>query len=183
MDFRVAEYKDYERIAHLHAQNWKKHYRQMLTDDYLDNDVLNDKLLIWQIRLTNPPFNQHVVLIEEGGLLIGFVCLFGNHDFERGSFIDALHVDENYQGKGIGKLLLDQVADWNDRYFPDAGIYLEVNAENTAAVEFYQSVGGEELPERERQSPDGEKTTEKIFFWKKASYLKPFVSSNVTADV
>ncbi|MCV5276105.1 N-acetyltransferase, partial [Escherichia coli] len=81
MDLRLAEYKDYERIAQLHADSWKRHYRGILTNTYLDSEAIDDKLLIWQTRLTNPPFNQHIVLAEEGGLLLGFVCVFGNHDF------------------------------------------------------------------------------------------------------
>ncbi len=76
MDLRLAEYKDYERIAHLHADSWKRHYRGILSDNYLDKEAIDDKLLIWQTRLTNPPFNQHIVLAEEGGCCsASFVCL------------------------------------------------------------------------------------------------------------
>lgn len=66
MELRLAEYKDYERIAQLHADSWKRHYRGILTNTYLDSEAIDDKLLIWQTRLTNPPFNQHIVLAEEG---------------------------------------------------------------------------------------------------------------------
>lgn len=66
MELRLAEYKDYERIAQLHVDSWKRHYRGVLSDAYLDSEAIDDKLLIWQTRLTNPPFNQHIVLAEEG---------------------------------------------------------------------------------------------------------------------
>lgn len=66
MELRLAEYKGYERIAQLHADSWKRHYRGILTNTYLDSEAIDDKLLIWQTRLTNPPFNQHIVLAEEG---------------------------------------------------------------------------------------------------------------------
>ena len=63
MEIRVAEYKDYERIAQLHADSWKIYYRGILADQYLDQDVLEDRSVIWQTRLINPPFNQHVLLL------------------------------------------------------------------------------------------------------------------------
>ncbi|MCQ6493200.1 N-acetyltransferase, partial [Vibrio parahaemolyticus] len=48
MELRLAEYKDYERIAKLHADSWKRHYRGILTKTYLDSEAIDDKLLIWQ---------------------------------------------------------------------------------------------------------------------------------------
>ena len=145
MELRVAEYKDYERIARLHADSWKCDYRGVLSDAYLDDEASDDKRLIWQTRLTNPPFNQHIVLAEEGGLLLGFICVFGNHDFERGSFIEALHVDNSYRRRGIGKQLLLAAAEWHQQYFQSNGLYLEVVSQNTLAIEFYLHIGGQEL--------------------------------------
>ena len=93
MEIRIAEYSDFERIAALHVRSWKTHYQGLLKQDYLDNEALPDRLVIWQTRLTNPPFNQHILLLEENEKLIGFICAFGNHDFERGSIIESLHID------------------------------------------------------------------------------------------
>ncbi|NOH97509.1 GNAT family N-acetyltransferase [Vibrio sp. 99-70-13A1] len=171
MEIRVAEYKDYERIAQLHADSWKKYYRGILDDEYLDNDVLDDRSVIWQTRLINPPFNQHVLLIEEGGLLIGFLCAFGNHSFERGTFIDALHVDSNFHGRGAGKRLLAELTDWLQHYFNDSGLYLEVMSANTQAVEFYQSIGGKEELEQVWNAPCGSKVNEKVYSWASPSDL------------
>ncbi len=179
MELRLAEYKDYERIAHLHAENWKRHYQGILSDSYLEKDVLDDKLLIWQIRLTNPPFNQHIVLAEEGGLLLGFACIFGNHDFERGSYIDAMHVDESYRGRGIGKQLLLNIAEWQQQYFKDSGLYLEVVAQNTSAIDFYRHIGGQECQERMWQAPGGTEVMEKVFCWSNAQSLVNGIESHV----
>lgn len=171
MELRQAEYKDYERIACLHAESWKRHYREILSDAYLESEAFDDKLLIWQTRLTNPPFNQNIVLAEEGGLLLGFVCVFGNHDFERGSFIEALHVDESYRGRGIGKQLLLAVAEWQQQYFKDLGLYLEVVAKNDQAIEFYKHIGGQECIERHWKTPEGREAIEKVFRWSNAQSL------------
>ncbi|MCR9575622.1 GNAT family N-acetyltransferase [Vibrio alginolyticus] len=179
MDLRLAEYKDYERIAHLHADSWKRHYRGILSDNYLEKEAIDDKLLIWQTRLTNPPFNQHIVLAEEGGLLLGFVCVFGNHDFERGTFIDALHVDDSYRGRGIGKQLLLAVAEWQQQYFKDTGLYLEVVSQNISAIEFYRHIGGQEDQERTWRAPDDKEVLEKVFRWKNAQSLVSGIEENV----
>ncbi|MDF2155419.1 GNAT family N-acetyltransferase [Vibrio sp. CAU 1672] len=179
MELRIAEYKDYERIAHLHAESWKCHYSGILNDSYLNNDLINDKLLIWQARLTNPPFNQHIVLAEEGGLLLGFVCVFGNHDFERGSFIEALHVDHNYHRRGIGKQLLLEAAQWHAQFFAGSGLYLEVFAQNEPAVEFYRHIGGQEGAERLWSAPDGKEVMDKVFRWPSAHSLVSGIESHV----
>ncbi|MGR5159399.1 N-acetyltransferase family protein [Vibrio owensii] len=179
MELRLAEYKDYERIAQLHVDSWKRHYRGMLSDGYLDSEAIDDKLLIWQTRLTNPPFNQHVVLAEEGGLLLGFVCVFGNHDFERGSFIEALHVDDSYRGRGIGKQLLLAVAEWQQQYFKDCGLYLEVISQNEPAIQFYQHIGGQECQERNWKAPGGGEVLEKVFRWSNAQSLVNGIEENV----
>ncbi|MEF1187536.1 N-acetyltransferase, partial [Vibrio sinaloensis] len=62
MELKVAEYSDYERIATLHAQSWKQFYQGILGKEYLENEVLEERLAVWQTRLINPPFNQHVIL-------------------------------------------------------------------------------------------------------------------------
>lgn len=157
MDFRVAEYNDFQRIAQLHADNWKRYYRGILSDDYLDNDVEQDRKVLWQTRLINPSFNEHVIIAEEGGLLCGFICAYGNHDFERGTLIDNLHVDPSYHRRGIASQLLVELSPWIEKYFNGTGIYLEVLDGNDSAKKFYESVGGNDGGEGEWKSPDGSK--------------------------
>ncbi len=162
MEFRVAEYKDYEAIAQLQARSWKANYRGMVSDDYLDDDVFNDKRLIWQTRLTNPPLNQHVVLAEENHVLVGMICVFGNHDFEKGTFIDSLHVNPAYQHRGIGSELLRMAALWQLHYFENTGIYLEVIEDNTQAIEFYKDIGGIVLDDKKIAKIPGNDNSEVI---------------------
>ncbi|KFK55223.1 histone acetyltransferase, partial [Vibrio vulnificus] len=97
MDFKEANYCDIERISKLQANRPKSHYGGILSEQYLSHEVLAEKLLLWQTRLTNPPFSKQLVLAEEGGLLLGFICAFGNHDFELGTFIDSLYVADAFQ--------------------------------------------------------------------------------------
>lgn len=165
MEIRLAEYSDYESIAALHVRSWKTHYTDLLNQDYLDNDALSDRLVIWQTRLTNPPFNQHILLMEEAGKLVGFICAFGNHDFDKGSIIESLHIDPEYRGRGLGKELIREMAKWIDHYFPDNGVYLEVLEQNQHAVDFYDHIGGEHQVEQLWKAPSGE-VPEYVYTWK-----------------
>ncbi|MBF9002445.1 MULTISPECIES: GNAT family N-acetyltransferase [Vibrio] len=171
MEIRAAEYRDYENIAKLHALSWRTHYHGILGEEYLENEVLEDRLLIWQTRLTNPPFNQHIVLIEEQDELLGFICVFGNHDFDKGTIIESLHVAPKHRGKGLGKLLIQEALKWVDHYFADSGVYIEVMEENHQAVDFYDHIGGIHQLERAWKAPCGHTIPEFIYTWETPKQL------------
>ncbi|WP_114764793.1 GNAT family N-acetyltransferase [Vibrio rhodolitus] len=171
MEIKIAEYNDYERIAHLHAQSWKTYYQGILGSQYLSSEVIDDRLLIWQTRLINPPFNQHVLIAEEKGEICGFICAFGNHDFEKGTIIDSLHVDSRCRGKGVGRALVVEMARWIEQHFADTGVYLEVMAQNDQAIGFYDHIGGQNSLERQWDSPCGKQITELVYTWSSPSQL------------
>jgi GNAT superfamily N-acetyltransferase len=182
MELKVAEYSDYERIATLHAESWKKFYYGILGKDFLENDVQDERSTIWQTRLINPPFNQHVVILEEGGLLCGFICAFGNHDFEKGTIIDALHIDPAYRGRGLGVQLLSEMAKWIAQYFPDNGVYLEVMKDNKQAVEFYDHLGGKCNLERLWNAPCGNQVPELVYTWNSGQELLDCVAGHIKSE-
>ncbi len=74
-------------------------------------------LLFRQTRLINPPFNQHVHYSRKG-VYCWFCLRIYNHNFERGTFIDALHVDSNYRGRGLVSVsaCLNCLNDYNNNY-------------------------------------------------------------------
>ncbi|MCG9677327.1 GNAT family N-acetyltransferase [Vibrio sp. Isolate24] len=183
MELKVAEYSDYERIATLHTQSWKTFYQGLLADDYLKNEVQDERMAIWQTRLINPPFNQHVLLLEEGGLLCGFICAFGNHDFEKGTIIDALHIDDNYRGRGLGVKLIVEMAKWITQHFPDNGVYLEVIKGNQQAVDFYERIDGQLVEERLWNAPCGSQTPELVYAWKSGADLLESIQSYTPTEV
>lgn len=165
MEIRVAEYNDYQKISELHASSWREHYKSVMDPVYLKDDVLEDRKLIWQTRLINPPMNQHVLILEEGGELCGFVCAFGNHDFEKGSIIESMHVAKSFQGQGLGRLLIKEMVKWIEHYFPDSGVYIEVMEKNKQAIEFYDDLGGMHQFDRIWHSPCGIDINEWVYTW------------------
>ncbi|ANS87500.1 hypothetical protein VSVS12_03800 [Vibrio scophthalmi] len=179
MEIKVAEYKDYERIAHLHAQSWQTYYQGILGANYLDHDVIDDRLVIWQTRLINPPFNQHVLIAEDDGQLCGFICAFGNHDYDKGTIIDALHIDSRYRGQGLGAKLIAETAKWIDQHFADTGVYLEVMAKNGQAVDFYEHLGGENSLERLWDAPCGNQVPELVYTWSSPKQLLNILSNSL----
>ncbi|MBD1577762.1 GNAT family N-acetyltransferase [Vibrio sp. S11_S32] len=175
MQIREAEFTDYTQIAQLHASNWQQVYAGILDDDYLQNQLLDERKAIWQTRLTHPSLNQGILLIEQDDQLCGFVCLYGNHSFELGTMIDNLHVAKDYRGKGIGKQLLAEAATWANKHFSDIGLYLEVIEKNYAAKGFYHSIGGTHAGDPMWNAPDGSQVPCQTYTWASPKHLQQFV--------
>ncbi len=166
MQIREAEFKDYSAIAHLHAISWQRFYQGMMAADYLEQQVFDDHLAIWQTRLTNPPLNQGILVLENDEQQIcGFVCLYGNHNFDYGTLIDNLHVAADYRAQGYGKQLIKAAGQWADKYFASVGIYLEVLQQNLPAKMFYQTVGAVDSEQIIWHAPCGSKIPCHAYTW------------------
>jgi GNAT superfamily N-acetyltransferase len=136
MRFREATRVDAMAIATLHAESWRAHYRGAYRDEYLDGDVVEDRIHVWEGRLSAPAPNEFVVLAEEGDDLIGFACVYGGHDETWGSFLDNIHVRPDRQGRGFGAGLMGEVAAWCRANYADWGLYLWVLEQNHRAQRF-----------------------------------------------
>ena len=90
--------------------------------------------------------NQYVAA-RDGTTLVGYagVSRLGRvppFEYE----VHTIGVDPEYQGRGIGRLLLDALLE-----FADGGlVYLEVRTDNEAAIGLYRSVGFEQIGLRKR---------------------------------
>ena len=49
--YRAATYEDRVTIAALHADSWRVTYRGVYRDEFLDRDVLQDRIGVWEGRL------------------------------------------------------------------------------------------------------------------------------------
>ena len=141
MIYRQAEPEDVEAIAKLHADSWRKAYRGLLADEYLDGPVFEDRRSVWTDRLTLPRETQYVVVAEEDGDIVGFACVYTREDPVRGSFLDNIHAHPDRHSRGIGTGLFRDVVDWCRRIAPDKGLYLYVFAANAKARRFYEHLG------------------------------------------
>jgi len=165
MILREASLKDLSNIAELHAQSWRENYSDVLSAEYLKENVSSERLKIWTERLTNPSFNQYVLIAEDGNVFCGFVCVFGANHPKYGSIIDNLHVNSNIKGQGLGTKLLIAAAKWIAANFKDHDLYLEVLECNKNAIGFYESLGGRNIDIAYWHTPCGNKVKEFIYSW------------------
>ena len=142
MRYRQATLHDAAAVAALHADSWRTHYRGAYRDEYLDGDIVKDRLNVWQQRLSDPPANQFVVLAEDDGELVGFACAYGAHDDTWGTLLDNIHVSTELHRSGIGSGLMNEVMAWCRANYADVGLYLWVLHQNDRARSFYQQHGG-----------------------------------------
>ena len=102
MIYRDASINDFKKIAQLHAESWCINYRGIYSEVFLSKDVVHNRLAVWEKRLLQPTSNQKIILAEEDSQLYGFICVYGQYDFEFGTFVDNLHVKTSMKGQGIG---------------------------------------------------------------------------------
>lgn len=140
--YRPAQPSDAGAIAALHAQSWRESYRGAFLDAFLDGDLVGERLRVWRERLDRPPADQLVQLAVEGADLLGFVCAYGAHDPEWGSFVDNLHVARAAKRSGVGATLMGQAGAWLASRYPGLGVYLFVLEMNEPARRFYEHIGG-----------------------------------------
>jgi ribosomal protein S18 acetylase RimI-like enzyme len=154
VQYRPASYSDAEGVAVLHAENWRRAYRGNFRDEYLDGDVFSERRKVWDSRLRHPAANQCVCVAVQSARVVGFVCVFGAHDSEWGSFIDNLHVHADMGRLGIGSALMRKAGSWLCSEFPNERAYLFVWEFNPARA-LYERLGGLNAGMVEIENPGG----------------------------
>ena len=176
MDIREAQTDDIKRIAKLHAESWRVAYRGMYRDEYLDGEVFEDRLHVWQERLTSPAPNQFAIVVEEGKNIAGFACAFGDDDPQRGTLLDNIHVKPEGKRRGGGTRLIAEVARWAFREYPASGLYLWVLEGNLPARRFYERWGAQNADLQEFMPPGGGSVRSLRYVW---PTLAPLLSIDV----
>jgi GNAT superfamily N-acetyltransferase len=154
---------DLPTIATLHATSWRRAYRGILGDDYLDGDLVAERTSVWREKLTDSAGVGWIVRVDDAPA--GFVFVRPHADARWGTLVDNLHVLADYQGHGLGRRLLHEVAGWCARETPAAGVYLWVFTDNGAARGFYARVGGAEVEAVEQLASDGRVLPELRVAW------------------
>jgi len=171
LQFREATKNDINTIAILHAESWRKYYRGIWSDEFLDKDVYENRLNTWDNRLKFPTGNQYVLLAENDNTLCGFACIYVDDDPRFGTLLDNLHVITNSQGSGIGTQLIKSVAKKVHDYKPGSGFYLWALEENYKARKFYENLGAKNHETVLEKNPDGRFTNSCRYAWASVSDL------------
>ncbi len=162
---REAEPRDAERVASLHAESWRRTYRGLMPDRFLDQDALLNRQGVWRERLSKPAPNQFVMLAEHEDELAGFVCVFGDEDVLWGSLIDNLHVASTHARKGVGTRLMAHAAEWLCAHYPSSRVYLWAMEANAPARQFYEQLGGLNVGTRHRLDAGGGSALNCRYVW------------------
>lgn len=173
MIIRVATREDSDAIAALHAASWQSTYRNILSADYLDHDVVEDRQDLWAARFAKFDHRKHYVAIavdpaatggERRGI-VGFVCVLLDEEPDHGALLDNLHIDPNLQGRGIGRRLMADAAHWVARHRPEWPLHLWIYEQNHRTIAFYRAAGGQEADHRVIVTPAGNRAGVFRFEW------------------
>src|SRR6185295_16394242 len=102
---RFAGVEDAPAVARIHTDSWRRHYRGMYSDRYLDGDLYGERLKTWTARLARDGPTQFTLITEIDGKATGFAHVLLDADPKWGALVDNLHVVRDTQGKGVGSLL------------------------------------------------------------------------------
>ncbi|MDQ3291240.1 MAG: GNAT family N-acetyltransferase [Bacteroidota bacterium] len=168
---RDAQFSDYAAIAKLHATSWQQHYRGIMSDQFLDNEVEQDRLKVWHQRLQNPSGNQRIILATLNDQVVGLSCFYLNDSPEFGTLIDNLHVSKNLQKSGVGAQLLKESAKRIKDLAQLPKMYLWVYELNKNARAFYDRLGGKNFQTVETENFDKTKAMVCRYVWEDVSCI------------
>ncbi|WP_339112431.1 GNAT family N-acetyltransferase [Thioclava sp. GXIMD2076] len=147
--FCDAGLEDVEELAQLHVQAWRDTYTGLLPQAMLDQLDLRQRMTQWHNAITHKAGRSGtgVVLARAGGDLLGFVSYGPQRDADLAlkgydGEIEALYVQRNAQGRGLGRALLGHAGTrLQAAGFGAAALWvLEANA---PACAFYAAMGAE----------------------------------------
>jgi ribosomal protein S18 acetylase RimI-like enzyme len=173
---RAATAADSLCIATLHAESWRRVYREALSEAYLAGDLVADRHQMWEQRLTQPQERQRIVLAERAGELLGFACFYIAEDAQWGSYLNNLHVALSAQRQGIGRHLMHACATACEGSAHE-GLYLWVLQSNTGAQAFYARHGGSNSGSDMWQAPGGGMAPLFRFHWPRVAALRVLTAS------
>ncbi len=138
--------EDAEKIAKLHSESFLKTYLNLNDDErnqqvideatrFLSSDRIQLRADLLAHSLENSDIHFYQIAMRDDGEPIGLI--YGNK-LDGVQEIEALYVDENYYGAGVGKALVEEFIDWSD---PDKPIELGVHKDNERAKKFYIKMG------------------------------------------
>ncbi len=104
------------------------------------------KPVLWWMVHFNPERSDFLsgFVWEEDGRVVGNITINRSSAGSRRWLISNLAVSENYQGRGIGRSLMDAALELAQEY-RGASIALQVRADNTPAKRLYDSLGFKEI--------------------------------------
>jgi len=142
MHVRTAHLHDADALADLHVRAWRRAYRGLMPDAFLNGLSVTGRIGLWHEVLDDPPRRSAQLLLEDAGRIVGFVLVGGEEleaDAVRGE-VYALYVDPDHWRRGVGSALLAAGCD-RLRAAGFGAAVLWVHEGNERARAFYRAAG------------------------------------------
>jgi ribosomal protein S18 acetylase RimI-like enzyme len=109
---RVASPEDIEGIARVHVDSWRSTYQGIISESFLSGLTLEKRKKNWSWTFNNLNKDEKIFVAEDEGRIVGFSNGGKNRidDPEYDGELYAIYILKEYQGKGIGKKLVEKVA-------------------------------------------------------------------------
>jgi ribosomal protein S18 acetylase RimI-like enzyme len=152
MIIREARLKDAGEIAQVHIDSWKTTYTGILPEDHIQKLSYQKRQQHWKNMLDSSTEKEtdYFIYVAENtaqeivGFIAGGLARSDNSSYQ--GEIYALYILEEYQRQGIGRNLVQLIA---DKLLQSGinSILVWVLAENPA-VNFYQALGGQQVAQK-----------------------------------
>jgi GNAT superfamily N-acetyltransferase len=106
--FRKANIQDSPGLAYVHVHSWRTTYKGIVSENYLQSLSIEEREQKW-VQILSGTHHTYVCELEDGKI-IGFVSFGKERSGEYDGELYAIYLLEEYQGKGIGKELLEIAA-------------------------------------------------------------------------
>jgi ribosomal protein S18 acetylase RimI-like enzyme len=139
MDVRRASADDAEAVARVHLRTWQTAYRHVFPPETLDELPLGPRIRGWTEAFSDPDGDGFVA----GDPIVGFVFVRESEEEPGVGEVEAIYVDPDEWGAGVGRALLAAgEAALRERGF-DEGL-LWVLEDNPRTRRFYELAGWED---------------------------------------
>ena len=162
-NIREATIQDAQGIGKVHVDSWRTTYKDIIPDHFLNNLSYEQRTELAKRNIAKKD-NHMLVAENEFGEIVGFADASTRESnvVPYSSDLTSIYLLEEYQGKGIGKLLLKELF----MYFKQKeyqSIFVEVLAENKTR-NFYEYYGAQYVDNTEIKI-GGKIVEELIYVW------------------
>ncbi|MFZ5966407.1 MAG: GNAT family N-acetyltransferase [Bacillota bacterium] len=142
ISIRKAKHSDLYSVGVVQVESNRSTYNGIMPETYLQNLSYEEKAESWERRLFGDHISEFMYVAEcsENGV-IGFVAastVKTNDSYERE--LNAVYILKEYQGKGIGKMLINAVV--SDYIGSNVRTMMLWTLEQNPARQFYEHLGG-----------------------------------------
>ena len=106
-EIRLANQSDIQQIAELYVESWNRTYQGLIPQSYLNNLTVGSLCKRWGDYIKEP--KQGIFVAVNHKKVLGFGAFKPYHRIDDCIYVDSLHVNKSFQGKGIGSAIINKI--------------------------------------------------------------------------